>query len=583
MLLNRKDDTMLTTDKDQFLLNGEPFRILSGSIHYFRVVPGYWRDRLEKLKACGLNTVETYIPWNFHEPHKHDFRFDGMRDIEAFIKEADALGLYVILRPSPYICAEWEMGGLPAWLLKDRDMMLRCADPSYLQHVKEYYDVLLPKLATYQYSKGGPVIAFQIENEYGAYGNDKAYLNAIKRMYEAHGIQELLFTSDGPDMIKAGSLDNVLTTLNFGSKVKEAYQQLEDYKPGSPKLCAEFWIGWFDSWGNPHHTREADNTGDVFNDMLEAGGSVNFYMFHGGTNFHFYNGANHYQTYEPTITSYDYDALLTESGDITAKYRSVHDVLQHYHSQLEPLPTFKTERLGPQTIKMTRSVSIFDTLPSVSRRLQSKAPLSMEQADQAYGYMLYRTQVPGKGAYTIDLEPIRDRAYLYINGEFKKTFYRNDKIKEITLDFPNEVNIFEIFVENMGRVNYGKYLKDRKGLIDNIWINNQYMFDWEMYAIELEDFSLDFSDQTETRYPKFYTGEVTLDQPKDTFINLDGWKKGNVFVNGFNLGRYWEVGPQKTLYLPGPLLVKGVNTLCVLELEGTATDHILFTDQPNLG
>ncbi|RKL68307.1 beta-galactosidase [Salipaludibacillus neizhouensis] len=575
---------MLTTKGEQFMLHGEPFRILSGSIHYFRVVPEYWEDRLDKLKQCGFNTVETYIPWNFHEPKKGDFRFEGMADVERFIQLAAEKGLYVIVRPSPYICAEWEFGGLPAWLLKDKNMEVRCVNEDYMRHLKDYFDVLLPKLAPLQISNGGPVIAMQIENEYGAYGNDKEYLEENKQLYLEKGIDVLLFTSDGPDMIKDGSLPDVLTTLNFGSKVKEAYGMLDEFKPGSPKFCAEFWIGWFDSWGNDHHTRTADNTADVLQEMLDAGGSMNFFMFHGGTNFHFYNGANRYETYDPTITSYDYDSLLTESGEITDKYREVQKVLHGFKGQSVPADNSASPvLLEESSISMSKSVSLFDTLSTVGRYVKHKTPLSMEGLDQSYGYVLYRTIISGKGTYTIDLEPMRDRGFIYINGEYVKTYYRNDVEKEISFDFPQETNTLEIFVENMGRVNYGKHLKDRKGIVENLWINNQFMFDWEMYAIELEDFELDFSKKEDQRFPQFFEGVLHVSEPGDTFVKLEGWKKGNVFVNGFNLGRYWEIGPQKTLYLPGPLLKKGANTIQILELEGSVSKDISFVKQADLG
>ncbi|TDQ40840.1 glycoside hydrolase family 35 protein [Aureibacillus halotolerans] len=572
---------MLTTENNQFLLNGQPFRILSGSIHYFRVVPEYWADRLQKLKECGFNTVETYIPWNVHEPKKGQFNFEGLADLEAFIQEADKLGLHVLLRPAPYICAEWEFGGLPAWLLKDRTLDLRCADPRFLEHLESYYNVLLPKIVPYLSTNGGPVLALQIENEYGAYGNDREYLQVTKEMFEEKGIDVLLFTSDGPDMIREGSLPDVLTTLNFGSRAEEAFQALDELKPGSPRMCAEYWIGWFDSWGKEHHTRPPEEAVDVLRTMLEAGASVNFYMFHGGTNFNFHNGANHYEFYDPTITSYDYDALLTESGEITEKYRHVQKVLQEYTTVPESTPT-AVKRLPVTAVDLTASVSLFDTLSSIGKKTLHKTPLAMEDLDQAYGYVLYRVQVPGKGTYTIDADPIRDRASLYVNGEFKKLVYRNDEEKMITLDFPEEQNVLEIFVENMGRVNYGKHLKDRKGIIQNLWIDNKYLFDWEMYSIELEDVDVSISG-VDTRYPRFFEGTLTVEEPADTFVQLEGWTKGNVFVNGFNLGRYWSIGPQKTLYVPGPLLKKGANRIQVLELEGTNSERIVFQNEADLG
>ncbi|SFM18735.1 glycoside hydrolase family 35 protein [Salibacterium qingdaonense] len=574
---------MLETKEGSLYLDGKPLRIISGSIHYFRIVEGYWRDRLEKLKAGGFNTVETYIPWNFHEPKKGRFILEGMHNVERFIQLAEEMGLYVILRPSPYICAEWEMGGLPAWLLKDPDLRFRCSDPVFLAHLKEYYDHLLPVLKTYQYSEGGPVIAFQIENEYGAYGDDKTYLEAIRRMYHEHGIRELLFTSDGPDMSKPGSLRDEWTTLNFGSRPEEAFQELEKWKPGEPRMCMEYWIGWFDAWGHPHHTRDAASTGDVLKRMLNMGASMNVYMFHGGTNFQFYNGANHYDTYEPTITSYDYDALLTESGEITEKFRTVQRILAEEGQDVEMIPEEKPARLSERKVELSQSVSLFDTLSTVSARRKNVTPLTMEELDQSYGFVLYRTTFEGKGMFSVELDAMQDRAFLYINGVYQYTYYRNDTKKVVDLFFPEESNTFEIFIENMGRVNYGKYLSERKGLIQNVWIGNRYTFDWEMYSIELEEPVLDFHHQTDERFPKFFEGSFSVETPADTFVQLDGWKKGNVLINGFNLGRYWEIGPQKTLYLPAPLLQEGENKIQVLELEGHSTPSLSLVPEPDLG
>lgn len=393
---------MLTTKDGQFYLDDKPFQILSGGIHYFRVVPEHWEDRLQKLKSLGLNTVETYIPWNFHEPKKGEFNFSGLANIEKFIEEAHKLGLYVILRPSPYICAEWEMGGLPAWLLREKEIVLRTSDPAFLSHIEDYFDVLLPKFEKYLYQNGGPVIAMQIENEYGAYGNDLDYLNFFRDQYKKHHLDTFLFTSDGPDFMKQGSLSDVTTTLNFGSRVDESFKRLEDYKPGSPKMVAEFWIGWFDHWSGKHHTRSAEDTAEVFKDLMEIGSSVNFYMFHGGTNFGFMNGANHYEIYYPTITSYDYDALLTENGEYTDKYRAVKEVLGEYIDVPEDYESEITSHTYGK-VSLTESVSLFDTLSEISSKVESLTPLSMEKLDQPYGYTLYRTNVNRQGELSFEL------------------------------------------------------------------------------------------------------------------------------------------------------------------------------------
>ncbi|SDM57841.1 glycoside hydrolase family 35 protein [Sediminibacillus halophilus] len=565
---------MLQAKDGRFYLHDEPFQILSGAMHYFRTVPEHWEDRLQKLKALGLNTVETYVPWNLHEPKKGQFEFSGLADIERFVQLAYELGLYVIIRPSPYICAEWEMGGLPSWLLKNSDIVLRSSDPVYLQHVSEYYDVLLPKLRPFLFQNGGPVIAIQIENEYGAYGNDQQYLTFFKDQYARHGLETFLFTSDGPEFIKQGSLPDVTTMLNFGSKVEDAFQQLEKMKPGSPKMVAEFWIGWFDYWTGEHHTREGEDAAKVFKELLENNSSVNFYMFHGGTNFGFMNGANHYDIYYPTITSYDYDSLLTESGQVTDKYRAVKRTLREYMDVPEDYQS-KLIAKGYGTVELKESVSLFDTLQHISRRIDHIAPLPMEEIDQSYGYTLYRTKVDKQGDLSLNIDAIQDRGFVYINGSYVTTVYKNDEQRVIKLPFPKEINTLEILVENMGRANYGEHLADKKGLIHNIWLGEQYFFHWEMYAIELDSLPANYRSSGDSRYPKFFRGNFDAPGRHDTFVDAAGFTKGNIFVNGFNLGRYWNIaGPQQRLYLPGPLLKEKHNELVILELEGTSAKQV---------
>ncbi|MGD6818031.1 glycoside hydrolase family 35 protein [Metabacillus sp. 84] len=573
---------MLTEKDGRFWLDGKPFVILSGSIHYFRVVPEYWEDRLEKLKMLGLNTVETYIPWNVHEPEKGYFRFEGLADIEGFIKAAQKLKLHVILRPAPYICAEWEFGGLPAWLLKGKDMELRSSDPAFLEHLTDYFQVLLPKLVPYLSTNGGPVIAVQIENEYGAYGNDQVYLTYLEDLYKTSGIDVLLFTSDGPEYIKHGSLQNAVTALNFGSRAEDAFQKLKSFKPGSPLMCAEFWIGWFDHWGGEHHRRDSADMTAVYEEMLSKGASVNFYMFHGGTNFGFMNGANHYEAYTPTITSYDYDALLTEWGDPSKKYFEVKKILKKIVEVPEEIPAPAVKKTYGQVL-LTEQTSLFHTIASKTP-VSTTGPRSMEVYGQNYGLILYRTNVEKQGDLELDISPIRDRAFIYINGQHVKTVYRNDQEKMIRLPFDLPVNTLEILVENMGRVNYGKHLKDRKGIIENLWIGGQYWFNWEVVPLSLEGGDLEWIAGSDHRFPKFFKSTVNVQERADTFVDMTGWTKGFVWVNSFNLGRYWQPqGPQQRLYIPAPLLREGENEILVLELEGTDTSMISLLDQPMLG
>ncbi|MEG0774191.1 beta-galactosidase [Clostridium sp.] len=574
----------------KFLYNDSEVRIISGSIHYFRVVPEYWRDRLEKLKNCGFNTVETYIPWNLHEPKEDKYNFQGIADVEKFIKLAQDLGLFVIVRPSPYICAEWEFGGLPAWLLKDRNMRLRCAYKPFLDRVDKYYDVLLKRLKPLLCTKGGPIIAMQIENEYGSYGNDKDYLNYIKDGLIKRGIDVLLFTSDGPGdlMLQGGTLPAIYKTANFGSRTEEAFNKLREYEKEGPLMCMEFWNGWFDHWGKHHHTTDKQVVVKTFEDMLEAGGSVNFYMFHGGTNFGFYNGANHSEVYIPTVTSYDYDCLLTEDGEPTEKYYVVQELIKKYHTFNQIKLSTEIKRKAYGEVDLTKETSLFSTLKNISKPIYSPYVQTMEECGQDYGFILYRTEVKGpRKNCTMTLIDMHDRAQIFVNKQYKGNIYRNDEYKKIILNFEDEVNTLDILVENMGRVNYGPYLKDFKGIGENVRLDYQFHYGWEIYPIPLNNLeNIVFNDEFKNQdngIPKFYKGIFNIEEVGDTFARLEGLTKGVMFINGYNLGRYWNIGPQMTLYVPGPILKEGENEVLIFELYEAEKPVIKFLDKPILG
>jgi beta-galactosidase len=572
----------------QFSLLGQPIRLVAGAIHYFRVVPEYWRDRLQKLKACGFNTVETYVAWNIHEPKEGEFHFEGMADLIRFIKTAEELELFVIVRPSPYICAEWEFGGLPSWLLRYSDIRLRCADPAFLQKVDAYYDVLIPKLIPHLSTNGGSIVAMQIENEYGSYGNDKAYLEHLRQALLRYGVDVPLFTSDGPTdyMLQSGTLPDVLATVNFGSKPEEMFTKFREYRPKEPLMCMEYWNGWFDHWMKPHHTRDAQDVADVFDRMLSLGASVNFYMFHGGTNFGFYNGANYGENYEPTTTSYDYDAPISECGDLTPKFHAVRQILAQHMDIGEcvlPEPIAKKEY---GVVNLTQKANLFHHLPQLSVPIISVYPVTMEQIGQDYGFILYSTTVSGPRLnMKLHLQDVHDRALVFVDGSYLGTVERWDP-KPLELDIPTGSVKLDILVENMGRINYGSKLRDSKGITEGIRLNGQFLFDWTISPLPLNQLSgLQYSPYRDVSNegPAFYKGTMEIDDIADTFIRLDGWKKGVVWINGFNLGRYWERGPQKTLYIPGPLLRKGTNEIIVFELHGVENPEIMLVDTPDLG
>lgn len=570
---------------NHFILNGKPIQILSGAIHYFRVVPEYWRDRLLKLKACGLNTLETYIPWNLHEPKEGEFSFEGIADIERFIGIADELGLYVIIRPSPYICAEWEFGGLPSWLLAEEDMRLRCFHKPFLDKIDAYYDVLMPKLKPYLITNGGPIIAMQIENEYGSYGDDKLYLSYLKDGMIKRGIDVLLFTSDGyrDAMITGGKLPDVLETMNFGSRASEAFSKLKEYQPNGPRFCMEFWNGWFDHWGEKHHTRDVGDVIETLEYMIKSGASVNFYMFHGGTNFGFYNGANYGEKYDPTITSYDYDAILNESGEPTGKFYAVKDLIEKYKGKIDVELPEPIEKIGYGKVELSEQALLLDCLKNV-KSISTVCPETMERLGQDYGFILYEAHVSGpREEGELILQEVHDRGQVFVNGEYLGVIDRWSKDQSIKISIPKEGAKLQILVENMGRINYGPYLLDRKGITEGVRLNYQYIFHWRTYPLPMKELSwADFNPLKSKEGPGFYKGSFNIESVSDTFLELPGFEKGVVLINGFNIGRYWNVGPQRTLYVPGPLLNKGENEIIVFELHGIKDPVVYFRDSDSL-
>lgn len=576
--------------RDDFYLDGKPFKILSGSIHYFRVVPEYWRDRLLKLKAMGLNTVETYIPWNFHEPRKGAFDFSGPRDVVSFVRMAQELGLYVILRPSPYICAEWEFGGLPAWLLAEEGMRLRCSDPAYMQNVMDYYDALIPLLVPLQVTHGGPVILVQVENEYGSYGDDKAYLAALRDALIRRGIDVPLVTSDGPenDMLACGKAEGVFQTGNFGSQSEERFGVMTAHGI-APLMCMEYWCGWFDYWGcGEHHTTDAADCAADYAKLI-AMGHANLYMFHGGTSFGLMNGSNYYDRLTPDTTSYDYDAPLTEDGRPTEKYRLFKAAIEA--QQGHPVPAVDLPDLPRRAYGEAAYAGGAALLPLAAklRPFPSRMPVSMERIGQDYGYTLYRTTlVNERELRKIQLTGANDRAQIFLDGRLLVTLYDRELLAAHSFETPVPVRpgaVLDILVENMGRVNYGYRLEhQRKGIDGAVVINDHLRSGWTIYAVD-EEAMRSFAPVLTAKaagVPGAHRLTFDVDAPADTFLELPGWGKGVVFLNGFTLGRFWEIGPQKRLYIPAPLLKAGENELIIVETEGK-TGRAFLKAEPDLG
>lgn len=583
---------MFEIKSDGFYLNHEPFHIYSGAMHYFRILPQYWEDRLVKLKAAGFNAVETVMCWNMHEPKKGVYNYTGMFDIVRFIKTAQRAGLYVILRPGPYTCGEWDFGGFPAWLLQDKNMQIRCSYEPYLQHVTDYYRSFLPRLSELQVHNGGNILAMQIENEYGSYGNDKIYLKKIKELIESCGIDVPLFTSDGslPYMLSGGTLPEVYKTLNFGSDIQGNFKALTQFQANMPKMCMEFWCGWFDHWGEKHHTRDYKSVLNAIEAFLDMDMSFNIYMFHGGTNFNFWAGANYGDKYEPMETSYDYCALLTEYGEITPAYTAVSALL---HKRLKLPPQQETAPVALQNIgevTLTKSAGVLENLNVLAQKHCTAHPESMEFFGQNFGWILYSTTIHGYYAGApLKIEGVHDIAYLFIDGRLVKRYDRRSNPERSSDDgfsypmsgFNGEVKI-DILVEGMGRINYGEYMMDRKG-ISRVVLGQQVIFGWDVYTIPFEDFEgIKYSEiQPFFEKPMILKGTFTASSQADCFVDMKGFKKGFVVINGFNLGRYWEIGPQRTLYLPGVLL-KDENEILVVEQEGYQAPSLCIVDKPVL-
>ncbi|XP_013835056.1 beta-galactosidase-1-like protein 2 isoform X3 [Sus scrofa] len=573
--------------KDQnFMLEDSAFWIFGGSVHYFRVPRAYWRDRLLKMKACGLNTLTTYVPWNLHEPERGKFDFSGNLDMEAFILLAAEVGLWVILRPGPYICSEIDLGGLPSWLLQDSSMKLRTTYEGFTKAVDLYFDHLMARVVPLQYKNGGPIIAVQVENEYGSYNKDPAYMPYIKKALEDRGIVELLLTSDNEDGLSKGTVDGVLATINLQSQneLRLLHNFLQSVQGVRPKMVMEYWTGWFDSWGGPHHILDTSEVLRTVSAIIDAGASINLYMFHGGTNFGFINGAMHFQDYMSDVTSYG--ASLPLPPDLLPKVR------------YEPVvPAFY--------------LSLWDALPYIKEPVTSEKPVNMENLPindgngQSFGYTLYETTITSSGILSALVRdrgqtgpPLPPSAHLvsrllpwqvFLNTE--TIGFLDYKTKKIPIPLIQGFTILRILVENCGRVNYGENIDNqRKGLIGDIYLNDTPLKKFKIYSLDMKKsffqrFTAEKWDPVPgvPTLPAFFLGALSVTSfPYDTFVKLEGWEKGVVFVNGYNLGRYWNIGPQETLYLPGVWLNEGINQVIVFE-EMMQGPVIQFMEMPYLG
>nr|XP_057943895.1 beta-galactosidase-1-like protein 2 isoform X2 [Doryrhamphus excisus] len=619
----------LSANSSQLTLEGKPFRILGGSIHYFRVPRAYWRDRLMKMKACGINTLTTYVPWNLHQPQRGVFNFHTQLDLVscirisvpgalaaaprlttaaspqqqqfnhsrdmAYIHLAAELGLWVILRPGPYIASELDLGGLPSWLLQDGSMRVRTTHPGFIEAVNTYFDKLIPNVVPLQYKRGGPIIAVQVESEYGSFAKDDSYMHFIKEALQSRGISELLLTSDNHNTLKSGGVDGALRTLKLQKVNQRDVQDLNAIQPNRPTMVMDYRTGWYDVWGDLHHVLPAEDMVSTVREILRRGMSVNLYMFHGGSSFGFMSGGLAGPSYKAFVPSYDYDAPLSEAGEYTQKYHLLRDLLSQFNKGdiLPDMPVLQ-HREAYETAITYQHLSLWDALSFTEGPFKSVKPVNMENLPannrngQSYGYTLYETTITSGGLLKSGGN-VKDRALVFVNRSYIGLF--KQQTMEMAVPDGKGQRILSLLVENCGRVHQGRDLDmQRKGLVGDIFLNDIPLRDFTTYSLEMKPSFIDSLYQAPWKalpetptFPSFFMGQLfAYGYPSDTFVKLPGWEKGVVFINGINLGCYWSIGPQQTLYLPGPFLNSGINQIILFE-EQEGDYKVNFEDTSDLG
>jgi beta-galactosidase len=571
---------------DSFLLDGKPFQIISGEIHFARIPKEYWRDRLKMAKAMGLNTVATYVFWNYHEPEKGIYNFKDNADVAEFVRIAQEEGLWVLIRPSAYACAEWEFGGYPYWLLNQKDLKVRSLDPKFILMMKNYFSELGKQLAPLQVTKGGPILMVQIENEYGFYGSDKQYLEMNKKIMHSSGFDVPFYTCDPPDYISNGHLEGTLPTVNGLDKVKEVKEVInKNHKGKGPYFIAEWYPAWFDEWGNPHHTVAAAKYAPRLDTVLANGISINIYMEHGGSTRDFMNGANFSDNspFAPQVSSYDYDAPIDEAGNATPKFYAFRDVIEKYLPSGTKLPDVpaKKKTISIPGFKLDYAMDIPELLPNP---VHSEYPLPFEKIQQAYGYIFYRTKVIGNGKAFLKIPHLSDYAVVYVNGKKSAVLDRRLKQDSCSIELDKKENTIDLFVENIGRINFGKYLSDNyKGISQGVFLDGKELKNWTIYGFPFsKEPDINKNKISLPEYPVIRQGSFSLIKTGDTYLDMRNWGKGHVWINGHNLGRYWNIGPQQTLYVPACWLKNGENKIVVFEQLKPDQDIISSIETPVL-
>ncbi|SEW41486.1 glycoside hydrolase family 35 protein [Chitinophaga arvensicola] len=563
-----------TTD---FMLDGKPFQMISGEMHPARIPHEYWRQRIQMAKAMGCNTIAAYVFWNYQEPVKGQFDFStGNHNIAEFIKIAQEEGMWVLLRPGPYVCAEWEFGGLPPYLLQTPDIKVRCMDPRYIAAVKTYVERLAAEVKPLLVTNGGPVVMVQIENEYGSYGNDKTYLNTLKDMWVTNGINVPFYTADGATayMLEAGGVEGAAIGLDSGGSEAD-FAAAKKQNPNVPAFSSESYPGWLTHWGEQWQRPGITGIANEVKFLMDTKRSFNLYVIHGGTNFGYTAGANSGGKggYEPDVTSYDYDAPVNEQGSATPKYDSLRQLIGSYLPKgkklpavPKPIPTITIPAFNPAPF-----TSVWDHLP---QPVNSPQPKPFEAYGQDYGFIVYKTTLIGHKSGKLTIKDLHDYATVFLNGKYIGKLDR--RLGEKTIEIPvSDVKnpVLEILVEGMGRINFAEAIIDRKGITDRVVLNGMTLMNWDVYSLPMtEKFvqELTASSSNATKPGQFFKATFNLDKTGDTYIDMSGYKKGIVWVNGHNLGRYWEIGPQKNLYCPAPWLKKGANDIVIFDLHQEA-------------
>ena len=582
--INAKQPTIhtFTQGDGTFLLDGKPFVVKAAELHYARIPREYWDHRIKMCKALGMNAICAYVFWNYHEPQPGVWDFSGNHDLAAFMELCKKNGMWVIVRPGPYVCAEWEMGGLPWWLLKDRSIKLRTLDEKFMKPAIAFENKVAEVLAPYRLENGGNIIMVQVENEYGSYAKDKPYVSAMRDALRAAGWDKTtLFQCDWSSNFTDNALDDLVWTMNFGTgaNVLDQFKKLGELRPNAPRMCSEYWSGWFDGWGRAHETRPATDMVKGISTMLDNGISFSLYMTHGGTSFGWWAGANN-TGFAPDCTSYDYDAPIDEQGAATEKYYQLRELLQKHSDVKLPAVPKPLPIISIPEVKFEEMALLFRA-GNMPQAIQSHDALPVEQYNQGYGNILYTTTLPAlkAGAY-LRISDMCDYAIVTIDGNKVGELYRGNGY-ETTLRIKNEVKAgaqLEIFIEVMGRINYSKLIHDPKGITDKVEVfttdgKNDLTYNLKDWNVYLYPYDLDYNDMSYIPtvigdQPAYYRATFNLKKTGDTYLDMRTWGKGLVWVNGHCIGRFWEVGPQQTLYLPGCWLKKGKNEIVVLDVTG---------------